>query len=110
MLKNSEKTSSNFHYCKLLPVQAFIPVTFPLLIPCTCETYLQTLRRKRQCLKWKFQSVFNSLLQRLKRQLFRRSPFFNSHYLLITFFILHESRFSRLTSGLLHLLFQLNEF
>ena len=34
--------------------------------------------------------------------------FFNSLYFLITFFVLHKSRFSRLTSYLLHVLFLLN--
>ena len=36
--------------------------------------------------------------------------FFNSPYLLITFFVLHKSRLSRLTSELPYSLFQLNEF
>ena len=36
--------------------------------------------------------------------------FFYSPYLLITFFVLYKSRFSRLTSDLLHSLFQLNGF
>ena len=36
--------------------------------------------------------------------------FFNSPYLLITFFVLHKSRFSRLSSDLLRSLFQLNGF
>ena len=49
--------------------------------------------------------VINS--RRRQRLLFRRSPFFNLLYLLITFFVLHKSRFSRLTSDLLHSLFQL---
>ena len=54
---------------------------------------------------------FNSRPQPLKRLLFRRSSFFNSLlYFLITFTVLHESQFSRLTSDLPHSLFQLNGF
>ena len=51
-----------------------------------------------------------SASQRLFFLLFMRSPFFlSSIYFLITFFVLHKSRFSRLTSDLLHSLFQLND-
>ena len=43
---------------------------------------------------------------------FRTSPaiFFNTLYLLISFFVLHKSRLSRLTSDLPHSLFQPNGF
>ena len=50
------------------------------------------------------------IILRILRQDLSVVFFFNSLHLLITFVVLHKSRFSRLASDLLHSLFQLNGF
>ena len=52
----------------------------------------------------------DSRCQRLNGYYLGGLLFLNSFYLLITFLVLHKSRFSPLTSDLLHSLFQLNGF
>ena len=54
--------------------------------------------------------VFNSRPQPLNGYYLGALLYFNLLYLLITFFVLHESEFSRLRSDLLHSLFQLHGF
>ena len=54
--------------------------------------------------------VFNSRPQPVNGYYLGALLYFNLLYLLIKFFVLHESEFSRLTSDLLHLLFRLHGF